>query len=1255
MVRYKNFGSVGSQHQTIGSFSFSSQNSQQSSKTTQTRKSTKSKSRSKSKSKSKTRDERSPSITRRESEEDYEEECREEIASRFDPRILVTSSEEEDIKEGEEESLYDMISYNGITDENSMSACASYSYSAGETDSSAGYSDQQQKQQAKSSSPRRAKLSYMGYVPVSPNTAAAMAMIEKREDNNQTHRHRNGNSDSANNNNSGHTTGETTTTTGSTFPPIKMDDTSTSRRRRKDYENYSQSDEEHPRQQYDIGANAGKKHQGQRDSRSVFSGPSVLTDERNADGLREYVSAGQQRELQKQEKEKKLIKDSTTVASSSAADRSHADTSTESSVWPNSCTGHPAMAKMNKGNQYRQQSKDRYGAQDFKPLSPVVASPLPEGQNQSPPRPEAYTDNASLGLSPLTAGFSQYGMIPPSLNHAPAMMQPHWNPSNAHFQHYPNHMPQMHPYGPGGNVQQYQPNPQQYPHQQPQQQPFQSGFVPRNPMLARQLQAFHQYHNQQEKEKQQTSPSIPAPTPPTAVVPRPEDSHSFKPVVGEEKGVSSPSLRSKAENTNASDAEPFLICGPDGPRLNDSVKFVIPTPTRRRVTDSPNDSNGSLSSHSRIYAGSYRSGGGELAEACAQYPGGTKCQSMFANLLNTCGAIVTHGYHTDNTKASSKEKRSRFSKVAEESIAAFAPVAEHNSGDGEGPKEEKSNGHTLMGSGSFALNAKKIFNAGNNMMGSLPKDFHNLTQSAAVHNVFDTFQKYNPTSPVQSEVQSEDGGGIRAALSDDPDEVEAAKEPTKTSMSVVNVQRQHFKQMRRRRLRSGDSPGRKDNSEPTSPKSVASPTSPKSVASPPTSPTSLASKIRGSEGFKARYSRNIHTKAFTKKTGLTGGSDDAREPEEITGVQQSENTNQDPDGAKDEESECSWATPNSREEHNKDLSVSVEKDPPSKIGSSKKNSTDAEVMGDQITGDVVLSTSSGMSDSMIGSDVGDEEPQQLDNMLNSHYEDERQEFVEAEELDVSDGQRILIESYDNDFRHTPLHVIEEESEDEDTTKSVYSKPEDGTETLPDELVVEHSPSDEMSTHGDRNIASKRRSMLSVIGIVRMLFLAMMVLQCGTIVALWDQIADRIRAVEGGSEALTAAEDVVSNLRASGGSLVTKARGIINVDQIDISVEDIFSEIESRTTALMGTANHFVTEMMESDFFQKLKAGTKDLEDEHAQEEQLFRKLVDDAFMSDDAVNDEAIWLEDEEIVSTTESIEVEQKEEKAVEETDQIE
>jgi hypothetical protein len=1173
MVKYKNFGTSGSQHQSIGSFSFSSQNSEQHSTATSLT----------GKSKSNRRNERSPSITRHE-----EDDCRDEDGSRFDPRILLNNStEEEEIKERESESLYDMISYNGVTDVHSTSVCASFSYSAGDTDSSAGFSDPQNP----SPNSRRAKLSYMGYVPVSPNTAAALEIMERREHSN-THRTRNSNGDTIsdtivnnninnninndnsnnnniniNNNNSGHTTGETTTATGSTFPSIKVDDTSTSRRRPREFD-----DDSKPEQQ---------------DQQQPSSANKNIT---------EYITVGQQKCLeeqkskqnqdagnQKQQQEQSSNKDSGTVTSSSVADHTFTSrvedatiaTSVASSVMPNSCTGHPAMTTTNQRHLYQQQQQQQqqpHGQyrkntkQDLHPLSPVVASPNPQQQQQTPARAgasdsvggqEAWNENASLGLSPLTAGVSVYGMVPPSLNHPPAMMQSHWNPNRGQYQqhhgyqqsqpvqNYANpHLPHMHPYGASGNTS-HQP--------QQQTQAFQSGFFPRNPVLARQLQAFHQYHNQDQKQEQKREP--PSPTSPMPVSPGPEvpqgshpteahrAHHSFEPV-GPKNNSGVPSSQQSNGDNSSSDHQPFLICGPEGPRLMDNVKFVTPAPKRI------NGGSRSLSSH---YSGA-------LGVGCVQHPAGQKCQVMFAGFLNTCGAIVSHGYHTDNSKSSSKEKRAKFGKVADESIARLAQASEH--GRGEERRKEDSNYYDLseIGSGlndAFAANAKMIIHAGNN--------------------IFDTFQKYAPVaSPMRSDESA--GFGLRVALSDDPDEVEAAKEQT-TPVSPVSAQREHFKKIRRRRNRGSESPIRRSISEPN----------------PALSPNSTASKEKGLEkSFKDRYSRNLHTKLHYEKLEK-GGVDDKRES--------------DPAGSKDEdESHYSWATPNSREESNDDNCVSVNKqDPPSvepRSRGDKPRSAETE--------DVVVSST--MSDSLVGSDVDEEEDPQLDILNSALSEDERQEEL----TDGEEEEHLLLDSYDhNEFPYTPLDVIEEGSEDEDTTTNAASIKNSSSKDLSigidapmDGQVLYTTLSDDLSIEGYSDDTHVRGRTSNVIGFIRIVFFSMLFFHCGTIVCLWDQFADQIRTIEGGPAALSAAEDVVANLKASGVSLVTTAKDIINVDTIDISVGEILSGIESRTTAMMGAANQFLAEFAAGNALKKQEA-----EDDKMQ--LLFHQLVDDALWSDD--------------------------------------
>lgn len=603
-----------------------------------------------------------------------------------------------------------------------------------------------------------------------------------------------------------------------------------------------------------------------------------------------------------------------------------------------------------------------------------------------------------------------------------------------------------------------------------------------------------------------------------------------------------------------------------------NVKFV--TPNR------PNDS-GSRSSH---YGASYN--GGALG-GCAQ--GGMKCQSAFSSFLNTVGAIVSHGYHVDNSKSSSKEKRAKFGKIADESIAGLTKT-EH-SGDQGG-------GISGIGSGlndALTANAKKFFHAGNN----IAKDFQNLTPSAAYNNVFDTFQKYAPTGPVLSD----ESVGLREALSDDPDEVEAAKEPNQAPLSPISAQREHFRKLRRKRNnRTSHSPIRTSMSEPNP---ALSPTSPKSK-------TSKENELEASfENFKGRYSRNLHTKLHSQKMDKVCGPDDARETKENRSgkdpveSKEVESKNVESKGveSKDEDSHCSWSTPLTSEEASKH---SLYAEPELQGDKSKSADSLEEVLGERVTGDMVLSTSSGMSDSLVGSDVDDEEPQ-LDSMMNSSLsEEERQEDTDTD----GEDEPLLLDSFDhNEFPHTPLDVIEEGSEDEMSTVNPPSIV--GIDASMDEQVLHTIPSDEWSLYESCGVHAVQ-PVFSVIGLFRIAFVAMIVLQCGTMVDFWDQIADHIKTVEGGQDAITATQNVISNLKASGVSLVKTAQGIINIDKIDLSAgRDILSEIESCTTALMGTTNQFLAELAAG------KLEEKSIKTQEENELQLFQQLVDDALWADD--------------------------------------
>jgi len=559
-----------------------------------------------------------------------------------------------------------------------------------------------------------------------------------------------------------------------------------------------------------------------------------------------------------------------------------------------------------------------------------------------------------------------------------------------------------------------------------------------------------------------------------------------------------------------------------------NVKFVKPRPRNA----------GSMSLSSEPFLG------GALVASCGQNPAAMKCQSVLGGFLNTCGAIVNHGYHVDSRKSTAKEKKAKFGKVADASIKGLAQSEKRQD-------DEIANALSAIGSISsglneaLAANAKKILNV-------IEKDIQNLTPSAAYNNVFDTFQKYAPMSP-----KSDD-----SVLSDDPEE---ADEDNTKPMSPGAAQRQRIKSLRRRRNRLSESIAKSENEQDPP---AQSPSSPKSV-------TSTEKKSEASvDNFKDRYAQNLHTRLHTKKL------------ERVSGLDPEGSSSKDVVGVKNVESNDSWATPISRDESTEDYNASAKRDPPEK-----------SALADGLQQVLGLSTSSNMSDSMVGSDLGDEEPQlnSSSHSSSSISEDEQEEHL-------------LIDSYDhNDFPHTQLDVIEEGSEDDETT--VYaasirnSASKDGTI---DERAIESILSDELSVY------EARSSVNSVIGVVRVVFVTMLLLQCGTMVCMWDQVAEHIKTMEGGQEALMAAQNVVSNLKASGVSLVSTAQGMINAEKIDLPVREIISKIESRTTALMGTANQFLSEI----------AAGKVKKTKEEQELQLFQDLIDEAFGDDDFLRSE---------------------------------
>ena len=78
-------------------------------------------------------------------------------------------------------------------------------------------------------------------------------------------------------------------------------------------------------------------------------------------------------------------------------------------------------------------------------------------------------------------------------------------------------------------------------------------------------------------------------------------------------------------------------------------------------------------------------------------------------------------------------------------------------------------------------------------------------------------------------------------------------------------------------------------------------------------------------------------------------------------------------------------------------------------------------------------------------------------------------------------------------------------------------------------------------------------------------------------------------------------------------MVTTAKDIVNVPPVDFSVEDLFSEIESRTAAVMGPAKQFLSGLSLEPVAQEPEEDADML---------LFKQLVGDALRDDDFFQNE---------------------------------
>jgi len=1367
MVKYKNFGSGGSPHHTVGSFSFSSQQSQHSKK---------------EKFSDNDRQHRESPI-RQEHRDEEQDELHELIRQRLfkyqrmqnrHPAGDEYSGDGDDdmddsiIKEnnGEVDSLYDIISYNGITDEHSTSVCFSDSYydSVGETDSSTyrTFSDgnstlsptqrqpreqeselqepqqQQQLQQPReqselqeqqSTANNRFKLAYMGYVPVSPNTAAAKATVLQREDDGNSAEKEIVPNTKNDTSSSGRTSGTPTINTRTTFASIKVDDTSTTRRRQRQFAN-------------DEPLEGGILLHQQNQHPSVASfvsspGESTVTGV-GADcgssvgasaNIEEFMCTQPHRCIRPEHPQVQSVATRShqqnnpsngTVASSVHEQSSTTGSvSNASSVMPNSyASGHPGMSHlvMNSDQQQhrhyaaqqQQQQQQQHGQrkptiQEYKPLSPIVSSPLPRSTASnndagsafhvaspfhatSPPstlNPQYTTTTPNIDNtrnSVLNDAAWAAGMSPPSLSHPGSPLteqhsvksQP--NPYNHQGYFNQQHQHQHHPLYPAQSYSHYN-----VPHVYsnggvPQQQP--GGFTPRNPVLAQQLQAFHQYHRQQrhqqqtpqqqeqqQQQQQEQEQQQPRQQEQEKHAREEESPQNAENSSGDRRFV--PVLKERDETTEVSDHQPFLLCGPDVPNLR-NVQFVSPMTAKQKKDNS--------NSKRKMFD--------DLGSLASSYNGtldgvGFNCQNLVSNLLTTCGAIVTHGYHIDG-KTTAKQKRSNFEKVADQSIAGMtnqingAPdhpvVVVHQ--DPRSPSNQ-SNSSTTNKDPYESLNdsfAKKIFYAGNNMMNNLPKDFQNLTQSAAYHNVFDTFHRYYEPGkePEGSNLPAtqDNGGSCDMPRRKDPDEQEEAQEmrndsqqqpgfeidtrfdeeqsnaapdsdaqmpmsPAKSAASgkpvkaasaptsprsTITVQREMFRKIRARRRNRSRSPIRRSKSAPDP-----------EIAHSPRAKEARARVLKASyetAPFKKRYARNLHN--------MMRG-DDSEDSDAISKSQDEDSFSS---------TSYSWATPRSRDEFSSSKSSNHDGEGSSPslsetISLEEQESIDktieSQVRDDELEleeeqgetepspEDSLSTTSSGMSESLVGSDVDDEDD--LDCLVDSSFSGEDVTVPSKDEIDA-----LLLDSFEQHhhqhqhqhqqqptgFLHTPLDIIEEgskEGNEEDTvsdsSRAEYSIDRSKSSSMHGEAAEQTGVAASSEVGHQGAAVSEKQSVVSTIGLLRFGFVSMMLFQCGAMVSLWDEIADRVDATEGGPQVIETVETMFLNLKTRGTSLIASAQQILDEHNLSeiydndrlSSLNGMFSDIELSSSSWVDFAIDRLSKMGS-----KLEEGEKKQE----QEQQVFQ-------------------------------------------------
>jgi len=282
----------------------------------------------------------------------------------------------------------------------------------------------------------------------------------------------------------------------------------------------------------------------------------------------------------------------------------------------------------------------------------------------------------------------------------------------------------------------------------------------------------------------------------------------------------------------------------------------------------------------------------------------------------------------------------------------------------------------------------------------------------------------------------------------------------------------------------------------------------------------------------------------------------------------------------------SWATPpeeeeeslkGSMDEHEEFSSVQQQSiNTPSVIDDEEE-----EERGGELTEEVLQSTSSNMSESLVGSDMDDdeqpldctsfnsmEEPEkdEINNYHGVEYDDNQDQDQDDEEDDTENG--LLEESFDNnEFPHTELEVILEGSKEEMTEEhtrtlafftnntvddTVLTTTDSGDFSI-DECLSSNDFEEEVHEKNNRDVRSEEASRLervepfseerirsgirfSIYGLLKVVFTLVLMLQCCIVIDRWDQVADHVKSIDGGPYVIATLEDIALSLKSKGSSL-----------------------------------------------------------------------------------------------------------------------